>query len=232
MSNKDKVYDLSDLLILICLSFSQLFNSVAYAFDPSVSIASPGAEILSLSKEKGKKCQVNLLAQIGTWSSVVVQLNGPPIYEDRIIWGLMSLTQVGWKLLEELGPKIRSGDLKFARMTKAMIESFKTEVNKFATPKASYVHEDKTVYLNDFKNTGEVLLTLIHELQHAKDHLSHGSYALTPQEIVSLEFTAYETEDRFFEEFIFAAPCFKDLFPDFPRKYSTEKIRELYPHLR
>lgn len=220
---------------LLCLIFClQSISSAVVAAEnvqsnASVIIAFPGEDINSGASKI--VCSINLLQTKPKTHVKEIFLNAAASEDLDTIFDLLSLTPTGMDLKERFQRKINSGELKIEKMPEEMLNRSKVQFGIGASgAKMAYVHRLRTIFTRQNLTTGEVLLSLVHEFTHAKDLLgSDGD--LTKSQELDLEVSAFAAQDKFFEELITAVPCYKQMFPEFPRYYNRIQIKELYPHL-
>ena len=54
---------------------------------------------------------------------------------------------------------------------------------------------------------------------------------LSPK-MLTLEMSAFTAQDFYFEELVNLVPCYKEMFPEFPRRFNRADIQEQYQHLK
>ncbi len=212
--------------LILCIFFKAAANE-----RQSVDVPMPGIHLISEGKEP--ICELILVETTPEPHLEVIFLDGGLGPDLDTIFSIIGLTKVGKTLKDLFQEKFRRGEMKIEPMSEEMINLSKKQ-SEFSGARMAYVHELRTLFYKtkDIRWThGEFAMSFVHELTHAKDLLGTDTPP-TKDETLTLEMSAFTTQDLFFEELIKLVPCYKEMFPEFPRRFNRDDIRKDYKDLR
>ncbi|MGE3611426.1 MAG: hypothetical protein AB7I27_17670 [Bacteriovoracaceae bacterium] len=210
-----------------------LFNNIVFAnenipcLQSHIDIIQPGTEIFSL-LEKKINCDINLL-HTGPIRIETVNLNETAINFDTM-FDILGMTKTGLELVAIFKTKISRNEIKIKKFTPDIFKEFEFQHGGQSIAIMAYVHSERTIFYNPSSKLriGNFLISLVHELTHAKDLLNMKNNKLTQKQVLNLEESAFKTEDKFFEELAVVAPCLREMYPNYPLRMSRESIAHLY----